>query len=223
MQERTMIITAGGIGKRMGSEIPKQFIEVCGKPILQHTLEAFFSFDNHMQIILTLPEDWIDYWKETLEKQACTIPHLIVFGGKERYHSIKNALEHAKGSVIGVHDGVRPLVSRQTIQTCFDALLTENSAIPVLKPKESIRKLTQESSQKEDRELIRLVQTPQCFREDVLRKAYEKPFHMGVTDDAGLVEEAGFSIFLTEGNEENIKITTPFDLEIATYLLSKKS
>ncbi len=221
MQSRTIIITAGGIGKRMGSELPKQFIEVCGKPILQHTLEAFFSYDNTLQIILTLPEEWKDYWKETLQNQQCTIPHLIVSGGEERYHSIKNALAHATGEWIGVHDGVRPLVSRETIERCFLALEHEQAAIPVLKPKESIRKIIDATSQKEDRELIRLVQTPQCFRAETLRKAYEKPFHAGVTDDAGLVEEAGFPIFLVEGNEENIKITTPFDLQITTFLLQQ--
>lgn len=215
----SVIITAGGIGKRMGGPIPKQFLEIAGKPVLVHTLEKFHSFDPTAQLVLTLPSDWRSYWKELLEKHKCTIVHTIVDGGSERYHSIKNALEVCTGDHIAVHDGVRPLVSLETIEACFSAAMLNGAAIPVVPVKESIRKVKDGGSVAENRSLFRLVQTPQCFGKEVLIKAYCLPYHDGITDDASLVEECGYEIHLVQGNEENIKITSSVDLSIAEMLL----
>lgn len=217
----TFIITAGGIGKRMGSELPKQFLLLKDKPVLLWTLERFYEADNTSQLLITLPEDWIDYWNTILEIHNCSIPHKIISGGIERYDSIKNALKEATGSIIGVHDGVRPLVSVTTILNCIESAKEYGSGIPFSPVKESIRKIKNDQSTAVNRSEYILVQTPQCFLSESLINAYQRSFHSNITDDASLVEEAGYSIHLVKGNEENIKITTPADLRIAELLLDK--
>lgn len=219
MSSFSIIITAGGIGTRMGGDLPKQFLEIAGKPILLHTLELFHTYNPDTQLVITLPPDWKSFWNDLLKKHNCTISHQIIDGGGERYFSIKNALAICTGEFIVVHDGVRPLVSRETLNRCFDAVEIYGQVIPVIPIKESLRQLFDDTSRTVKRSEYCLVQTPQCFRADVLREAYEIPFHVGITDDASLVEEAGFPIHLVEGNEENTKITTPFDFKIATYLM----
>jgi 2-C-methyl-D-erythritol 4-phosphate cytidylyltransferase len=221
MSQYSIIITAGGIGKRMGGTLPKQFILVEGKPILMHTLEVFHAFDSSAQIIITLPNEWVAYWKELVHERNCTIPHELVDGGTERYHSIKNALSICKGEFIAVHDGVRPLVNHQTIQNCFDAVREKGQVIPVVSVKESLRMLFDDTSKAVPRASYCLVQTPQVFKAEILKMAYEREFHGAITDDASLVEEAGYPITLVEGNEENIKITTQFDLKIAELSILK--
>jgi 2-C-methyl-D-erythritol 4-phosphate cytidylyltransferase len=223
MVTHSIIITAGGIGKRMGSEIPKQFIEICGKPILLHTLELFYHFDSSMELFITLPEDWKSYWNELLEKHDCKIPHQVISGGEERYHSIQNALEFCSGKYIAVHDGVRPLVSASTLKNCFEALECHAAVVPVLGIKESIRQIENGSSHAVNRSEFKLIHTPQCFHASVLKEAYKQAFHERITDDASLVEEKGLAIHLVEGNEENIKITTPNDLRIAELFIQDKS
>lgn len=218
MSSFSIIITAGGIGKRMGEDLPKQFMVIAGKPILMHTLELFHAFDSNAQLILTLPAEWKTFWSDLLLKHTCTIPHQLVDGGDERYFSIKNALSICTGDYIAVHDGVRPLVSEETLQRCFDAVKIYGQVIPVMPVNESLRQLFDDTSRAVKRADYCLVQTPQCFEKSVLQKAYTIPFHSGITDDASLVEEAGLSIHLIEGNEENIKITTPYDFKIAGYL-----
>jgi 2-C-methyl-D-erythritol 4-phosphate cytidylyltransferase len=223
MVTHSIIITAGGIGKRMGSEIPKQFIEICGKPILLHTLELFYHFDSSMELFITLPEDWKSYWNEILENHTCTIPHQLISGGEERYHSIQNALQYCSGKYISVHDGVRPLVSASTLKNCFEALENHEAVVPVLGIKESIRQVEKGISHAVNRNEFKLIQTPQCFHASVLNEAYQQAFHERITDDASLVEEKGLAIHLVEGNEENIKITTPNDLRIAELFIQDKS
>jgi 2-C-methyl-D-erythritol 4-phosphate cytidylyltransferase len=215
----TVILTAGGIGKRMGGTLPKQFLTLNNKPILLHTLEKFHRFDPSIQLIITLPSDWKDYWQEILAEHQITIPHLVVDGGKERYHSIKNAIECCEGDFVAVHDGVRPLVSNETIKRCFDAVQQFGQVIPVIPLKESLRKMHNEHSQAVPRSSYVLVQTPQCFSKDAIIKAYNLPFHDKITDDASLIEEAGFSIHCVDGNEENIKITSQMDLLLAKGLM----
>lgn len=215
----TVIITAGGIGKRMEATIPKQFIELSGKPILMHTLTCFHNYNPSIQLILTLPNDWISYWKELCTQFQFDVAHEIVEGGVERYDSIKNALKIASGTIIGVHDGVRPLVSTATIQRTFDAARLHKAAIPYLPIHESLRQRIEDSSHAVNRSEFVCVQTPQCFERDVLIKAYAQPYHQGITDDASLVEQSGQEIFLVLGNEENIKITTPNDLKIAQLFI----
>lgn len=216
--EQTFIITAGGIGKRMNSKIPKQFIELDNKPILWHTLNVFYTFNPQAQLLITLPEDWVSYWKDII-KDLPEIPHEIVSGGVERYDSIKNAIASANGKLIGIHDGVRPLVSHETIQNCIELATKKGNAVPVMSLKESIRKVSGENTETANRGEFRTVQTPQCFQAELLKSAYDRPFHDNITDDASLVEENGTPIFTCEGNEENIKITTQFDLKLAEMLI----
>ncbi len=215
----SVIITAGGIGKRMGSEIPKQFIEIGGLPILMHTITCFYKFDSNCQIILTLPKEWENFWKELILKHTFNISHTIVSGGIERYDSIKNALSICENEIVAVHDGVRPLVSQDTICRCLSLVSETGSAIPTLILKESIRKIVGKLTESSERKDFLTVQTPQFFLFDMLKNAYKIPFHSAITDDASLVEEAGYNISVCPGNEENIKITTPFDLRIAETFL----
>lgn len=215
----SVIITAGGIGKRMGTDLPKQFLEIQGKPILLHCLEKFHSFDSTLEIIITLPADWMSYWTELLKTFHCEIPHRVSTGGQERFHSIQMALNQCTGDFIMVHDGVRPLVSHETIQHCIEGLAHSESVIPVLAVKDSLRVLTKDGSEMVDRNAYKLVHTPQCFKAELLKKAYQTSFHEGMTDDASVVGLIGPEPFLVKSNEENIKITTSSDLAIAAALL----
>jgi len=210
------LIVAGGKGERMNADIPKQFIEIQGKPILMHTLEVFYRFDASMKLILVLPEVQIDFWKELCVKYNFNIIHQIVAGGQTRFHSVKNGLEAVTvPSLVAVHDGVRPLVSIETIGRSFDAAEKHKTAIPVIDLVDSIRQLTETGSQSLDRNVYKLVQTPQIFDTELLKKAYEQDFSPLFTDDASVVEALGVKIQLVEGNRENIKVTTEFDLKIA--------
>ncbi len=209
----------------MGSHLPKQFLEIANKPILMHTLEKFYAYDSSAQFIITLPNEWRNFWQESIAFHHFSIPHLIIDGGVERYHSIKNALTICTGDVIAVHDAVRPLVSNATIERCFSALNSFDAVVPVFQLKESLRQILNDGSVSVNRADYCLVQTPQCFRSSVIKKAYEQPFHTRITDDASLVEEAGFAVHLVDGNEENLKITSPTDLFIAEMFFksNKKS
>lgn len=215
----TFIVTAGGLGKRMGSNVPKQFIEVNGKPILIHTLLNLYEFNSEAQFILTLPLEWFDYWKDLQKKHNFTIDVKVVEGGQERFHSIKNALKFADGEYIAIHDGVRPLVSHKTLQTLMNSLKKHKAVIPIVGIKESVRKIIENSSEQINRDIIKIVQTPQVFTNELIKKAYDTDFSDKFTDDASVVENFGESIQLIEGNEENIKITTPWDLKLAEYIL----
>ena len=215
---KSIIITAGGIGKRMGSDIPKQFIQVNGLPILMHTITKFYEFDNSIQIILVLPKDHIDYWNGLVSQFEFTIQHTVVVGGKERFFSIKNGLNEANGELIGVHDGVRPFVSLEVINSAFDSASKNKAAIPVVDLKESIRRVGGRITKSVDRNQFKIVQTPQCFTSQVIKAAYLQSFSNAFTDDASVVEKMGGQIHLVKGNDENIKITTPLDLKLATLL-----
>lgn len=215
----SVIITAGGTGKRMGGEIPKQFMEVAGKPILCHTISLFHEFNKSSQILVTLPESWLNYWEELINTYQFDVPHQVITGGQERFHSIKNALQHCTEPIVMVHDGVRPLVSKETLNRCVAALEDHNAVIPVVSVKESLRRLSGQQSEALIRSEYRNVQTPQCFEKSVLEQAYAQDYHNGITDDASLVEQSGEYIHCVEGNDENIKITTPMDLILAEALL----
>ena len=220
----TFIITAGGIGKRMGTNLPKQFLLLKGKPVLLHTLERFHEADPTAQLLITLPNDWLDYWNQLLNNHACNIPHEIISGGIERYDSIKNALKKSTGTIIAVHDGVRPLVSVKTITDCIDSAIKKGSGIPYLSIKESIRKRTTEGSVSLIRSEYVVVQTPQCFSYDTIMKAYKSAREDGFvgTDDSMLVERMGCKVKMIMGSYENIKITTPEDIVIAESILKDK-
>lgn len=220
---KSVIIVAGGKGLRMNSEIPKQFIEISGKPVLMHTLERFYQFSPEMQIILVLPTEQIVFWKELCQKHDFEIVHTIVKGGETRFSSVKNGLEKVNTEFVAVHDGVRPLVSIETIQSCFDEAENCDAVIPVVDLVDSIRFVENaETSKPADRTKFKLVQTPQVFHTDILEKSYFLPYSDNFTDDASVVESAGYKVKLVEGNRENLKITTEIDLKIAeTFLKSK--
>lgn len=216
---KTVIITAGGIGKRMGGNLPKQFLVLGNEPVLMHTLRAFHTYDPSIQLLLTLPEDWISFWESLIEEYQFPIQHRVVAGGVERYHSIQQALRFATGDLIAVHDGVRPLVSRDTIARCFDAAETYPAVVPTAPIAESIRFVAAGTSKAVPRADYVLVQTPQVFQRAILEHAYTQAFHDQITDDASLVEQSGISIHLVDGNPENIKLTRPVDLLLAEALL----
>ena len=217
--KKSIIITAGGIGKRMESDIPKQFLLLGSKPVLIHTLERFFEFDPTAQLIVTLPKDWTDHWKALLSKYDIHIPHELVDGGTERFHSIQNALAICTGEQIAIHDGVRPLVSNETIARCFAGLNHSKAVVPVLNLKDSLRTGTLEKSESVDRSRFYLVHTPQCFDASIIRQAYLQGYQAHFTDDASVVEAIGVSPLLVMSNEENIKVTSPTDLKILNALL----
>jgi len=227
---KSAIIVAGGNGLRMESDIPKQFIEVAGQPILMHTLQKFYSYDNEMQLILVLPEPHLDYWKKLCTRYDFNIKHSLIVGGSTRFESVLNGLKAANNTnIIAVHDGVRPLVSHKTIDACFKAAAELGAAIPVTECIESLRQLTEHGSRSVDRSKFRAVQTPQVFDSKLLKQAYEQAYSPLFTDDASVIESfwltsnanSNSKITLIEGNIDNIKITTKFDLAIAQLLLDK--
>ena len=210
-----VIIVAGGRGLRMGSELPKQFLLLGSKPVLMHTIEAFYRYDADIQVVLVLPRDHQDYWKSLCSSYHFEIPHRIVDGGETRFHSVRNGLQVIGGTgLVGVHDGVRPFVSKEVIERCYLEAEQKQAVIPVVEVVETVRHLRGDESSTVPRNEYRLVQTPQVFSVPLLKKAYLQPYSPSFTDDASVVESFGEKVFLTEGNRENIKITTPFDLII---------
>jgi 2-C-methyl-D-erythritol 4-phosphate cytidylyltransferase len=220
--KKFVIIVAGGSGSRMGTEIPKQFLELCRKPVLMHTIQVFHDFDPESKIIVVLPEDQQLFWKGLCLKHSFSLVHQVVSGGKTRFHSVQNGLSRIDGEgVIFIHDGVRPLVSQETLGRCLETALKSGNAIPVLPVTESLRKLEGEQNISVDRSQYFSVQTPQTFRSDQILEAFKQDFDAAFTDDASVAEKAGFSINMVEGNRENIKITTPTDLIIAEAFLKR--
>lgn len=214
-----VIIVAGGKGLRMGSDLPKQFISVGGKPILMHTIEAFYTFDKYINIILVLPISHQGYWKELCADSKFNIPYTMAMGGDTRFHSVKNGLVLVEEGFVAVHDGVRPFVSQDMIKRCFEAAKEHSAVIPVVHPTDSLREIEGEGRSKIiDREKIRLVQTPQVFTSEVIKKAYHVDYDDKFTDDASVVEASGVDIYLVDGERNNIKVTTPLDLKICEFL-----
>lgn len=218
---RYVIIVAGGKGLRMGADIPKQFLKLKGKPILMHTLERFKNTIPSIKIILALPKNQKDYWEGLCVEYNFSIPYQLVNGGETRFHSVKNALALVnENSVVAIHDGVRPLVSKSTILNCFNEAEALGNAIPTVDVVESIREVSSAGSSNNavSRDNYKLVQTPQCFTSALILKAYNQAYNPFFTDDASVVEGLGESINLIAGNRENIKITTPEDLVIGEAL-----
>lgn len=214
------LITAGGKGLRMGSGLPKQFLELAGKPMLLHAFQAFSSFEPGMSFVLVLPEESFDAWQALCHRHGFHIRHELVAGGPTRFHSVKNGLKHIPDqALVAIHDGARPLVSTNLISRVFHFAAKFGSAIPVVTPEESVRQAEQALSQPLPREQIRLVQTPQCFRAAPIKNAYNRNYSEAFTDDATVLEATGERIFLVEGEKTNIKITTPDDLRVAAALL----
>lgn len=211
------IIVAGGKGLRMGGEVPKQFLPINGKPILMHTIEVFRKALDGIEIILVLPADQHEYWQKLCQDYDFCPPELIAKGGETRFHSVKNGLAFLPDDedvVVGIHDGVRPFVSKETIQRCYAAAAGGRAVVPVVPVVETIRQILPDGkSITRPRDEYRLVQTPQTFPLVMLKKAYEQSYSETFTDDASVVEAMGEEILMVEGNRENIKITTPSDLK----------
>lgn len=218
------LIVAGGKGLRMGSELPKQFLSIGGKPVLMRTIEAFYAYNSEIQIILVLPCSQQPYWVDLCREHHFSVPHHIADGGETRFHSVKNGLSFVTTpGLVGVHDGVRPFVAGEVITRCYALAAEKKAVVPVIDVVETVRHLEDGGSVTVNRDEYKLVQTPQVFDADLLKQAYEQPYTMHFTDDASVVEALGSPVFLTTGNRENIKITTPFDLKIATALLGSCS
>ena len=222
-----VIIVAGGKGLRMGSDIPKQFLPIGGKPVLMRTLERFREYSADLRIILVLPEAQQTYWQQLCEQYRFEVEYLLANGGETRFHSVQNGLalvpDDAEGEV-GVHDGVRPFPSIEVIRNCYETARTAKAVIPVIPVVETLRHISLTShlspltSKTVPRDEYRLVQTPQTFDIQLLKAANKQPYNDGFTDDASVVESYGHQITLVEGNRENIKITTPYDIVVAEAL-----
>jgi 2-C-methyl-D-erythritol 4-phosphate cytidylyltransferase len=217
-----IIIVAGGKGLRMGTDIPKQFLPIGGKPVLMRTLERFREYSADLQIILVLPKAQQDYWQELCQEYDFKVEYQMTDGGETRFHSVQHGLalipDDAEG-VVGVHDGVRPFPSIDVIRNCYETARKKKAVIPVIPIVETVRHLQDETSVTVPRGDYRLVQTPQTFDIQLLKAANRQPYNDGFTDDASVVEAFGFDVTLVEGNRENIKITTPYDLKIAEVLI----
>lgn len=219
--KRYVIITAGGSGQRMESEIPKQFLTINGEVILMKSISAFYTFDPTLNIIVTLPKDQILFWKELCTKHDFKINHDIVPGGKTRFNSIKNALEKIpKEGILAIHDGVRPLVSQETISQTFEIALLNGNAVPYIDIVDSLRYADIKTNHPVDRNNYKIIQTPQTFDCKIIKDAYTQNWNESFTDDASVVEKLGIKINLVPGNPENIKITTQKDILIAETLLN---
>lgn len=204
----------------MGNAVPKQFLLLNGKPVLQRSLEAFAAFDPTMTCIVVLPETQISYWKDLCEKYSCNVPHVVVSGGKERFDSVKNGLKaiSAEGFV-AVHDGVRPLVTMEMLRNGFETAEKFGSAIPYVDSVDSLRMIDGETSKILDRTKIKRIQTPQIFDVSQLKDVMDVEYRLEFTDEASVWELAGKKLYFYKGSEQNIKITTPSDLKIAEALL----
>ncbi len=216
------IIVGGGSGKRMQNAIAKQFLLLQNKPVLMHTLSTFNSSLFKPELILVLHEDLHQQWEDLCFKYDCRIPHLLVKGGEQRFHSVRNGLMAIKGDgIVAIHDAVRPLVSTKLIADTYELAEEKGNAIACIKPSDSVRKLKNNESKILNRDELVLVQTPQTFEISQLRKAYQQHYKTKFTDDASVVERAGFKINLIEGERNNLKITYPEDLELANLLIGR--
>jgi len=215
-----IIIVAGGKGLRMGSDIPKQFLPVAGRPVLMRTIERFREYSAILNMILVLPRAQQDYWRQLCSEYSFDTDYMLADGGDTRFNSVKNGLALVpddNDGVVGVHDGVRPFPSIEVIDRCYNEARRSGAAIPVVPVVETLRHTTGGTVPRGD---YRLVQTPQTFGTTLLKRAYRQDYTDGFTDDASVVENLGHPITLVDGNRENIKITTPFDLAVADSILS---
>lgn len=215
-----IIIVAGGSGVRMGGDIPKQFLEIGGKPILRHTIELFLNLPFEVKMVLVMNEKLIDYWKQYCRENEFFFPHILVEGGITRYHSVKKGLKYVKnGEIVAVHDAVRPFIPNGLLNNLFMKAETVDALVPVLKMVDSVRMIDENMTTMVDRDKCFIVQTPQIFKSDILLKSYKSPYSTAFTDDASVVEAAGFKLSFSEGFRYNIKITTPDDLKFAEVVI----
>ena len=218
------LIVAGGKGIRMESDTPKQFLVLSGMPVLMHTITAFHNYSKKIKIIVGLPLKEISTWKALVGDYSFKIPHEVIAGGDTRFQTVRNCLDSisSKKGLVAIHDGVRPLVSERMITSSFQLAESHGAAIASVRMKESIRLINQSGNQSVDRSKYRLIQTPQTFKLDLLKEAYKQKEETTFTDDASVIERAGVSVSLYEGDYKNIKITTPEDLIIVKLFLDEK-
>lgn len=222
MKEYALIV-AGGKGTRINSKLPKQFLRLNGKPILLHTIEAFFNYSEKISVVLVLPEDDFEIWNSICKEFGFNKPIVLQKGGETRFQSVRNGLDKIDGDgLVAIHDGVRPLVSSDLIGASFRLAAVHGSAVAAVRLKESIRITDQDTTKAVDRSKFRIIQTPQTFKLDIIKKAYQLKEDSNLTDDASVAEKAGHKISLFEGSYENLKITTPEDLVVAEALLKSK-
>lgn len=222
--KRYIIIVAGGKGTRMGGEMPKQFQLLGSRPIVMHTIENLYALDSSLQIILVLPQEHIELWRSLCKEYSFEVPLMLTAGGTTRFHSVQNGLalvDDIDEALVGVHDGVRPFVSQRLYDDAFREARISGAVIPMIDIQDSLRHIIgcNGASEVVPRDRYRLVQTPQVFKLSVLRKAYEQRFVEGFTDDASVVEAVGIPVTAVEGNRENIKLTTPYDMMIAKTIM----
>lgn len=216
------LIVAAGSGSRMNAAVPKQFIEINGRPVLMHTFDVFLQYDPQIEFILVLPKDLVELWKSLCKKHNFNLLHKIALGGETRFDSVKNGLDLISDEgVVFIHDGVRPLVSINTLKNCFETALEKGNSLPVVTVSESIRMVEGSKNCAVDRSKYFLVQTPQTFKTHLIKKAYQQATSNVYTDDATVMENSGQTIHLVEGNRENIKITFAEDLVYAKMLLKR--
>jgi 2-C-methyl-D-erythritol 4-phosphate cytidylyltransferase len=214
------LIVAAGSGSRMNNAVPKQFIEINGRPVLMHTFDVFSNFDSKLEFILVLPKDQVGYWNELCQKHQFKTAYKLAFGGDTRFQSVKNGLDSiSDDGIVFIHDGVRPLVSAKTLQNCFETAVEKGNALPVIPVSESVRFADTNGNQPVDRSKYFLVQTPQTFQTGLIKNAFLLAKTDIFTDDATVLESMGETIHLVEGNRENIKITYPEDLVFARSFL----
>ncbi|MBO5720291.1 MAG: 2-C-methyl-D-erythritol 4-phosphate cytidylyltransferase [Bacteroidales bacterium] len=221
--KKCVVIVAGGKGIRFGGELPKQFMEMNGKPVLMHTIDAFYNNAKTFDIIVVIPENHFSFWNELCDKHSFITPHKVVKGGSSRWESVKNGLYYIEDNcIVGVHDGVRPLISSNLINKLYVSAETYGAVIPAIKVTDSLRQISEDNNKSVaiDRERYRAVQTPQVFKSDIIKRAYELPFENTFSDDASVVERYGIDINIIEGEDINIKITSAKDLAIAELLNS---
>lgn len=223
--QQYVIIVAGGTGQRMGAEIPKQFLKLSGRPVLMHTISAFFHYDSLLRIILVLPANQLKRWEELCQFHEFQVEHAVVSGGATRFDSVKNGLNFIadKEGLVAIHDGVRPFIKKEHISIAFETAAQTGAAILSVPSKDSVRIINEQGNVALDRNQIRLVQTPQCFQLSLLKEAFEQPYNERFTDDAAVMEAAGHAVSLVDGDYDNIKITTPEDLMLAEMLIKKSA
>ncbi len=220
---KVAIIVAGGTGQRMGSVVPKQFLSIQGKPILLHTIDQFVVAFSDIKLVVVLPEGYIEEGKELIRQNGFTKNIVFVAGGDTRFQSVKNGLGQVNESaIVFVHDAVRCLLTPALIQRCYQQALEKGSAIPAVSSTDTVRLIKGNNNELFDRENVMLIQTPQTFKSDLLLTAFNQDFNANFTDEANVVEASGNSVYLVDGEFENIKITRPLDLAIAEYILAKR-
>lgn len=215
------IIVGGGSGSRMLSDVPKQFMLLRGRPVLMHTIEAFHKSDYNPEIIVVLNVDFHQYWENLCVLHNFLIPHQLIKGGTNRFDSVKNAIKAIKTkAIVAIHDAVRPLLSSQLIDRSFEEAEQSGNAVAAIKSRDSVRQHNGTQSVSLDREKIYLIQTPQTFSSEILKKAYKQEFRNEFTDDASVAERTGIKINLIDGESRNFKITFPEDIRLAEIYLS---